>query len=86
MNDHLQHAVFVADIEEHHAAVVADVLDPARYAHLLSDVFFSELTAADSAVNIFFYHLKLSFHVLFYPFYGIITHLKRSINIFFRAY
>ncbi len=41
VNDHLQHAVFVADIEEHHAAVVADVLDPARYAHLLSDVFFS---------------------------------------------
>ena len=41
VNDHLQYAVFVADVEEHNAAVVADVLDPARYAHLLSDVFFS---------------------------------------------
>ena len=39
--DHLQHTVLVADIEEHNAAVVADILHPTGNAHLLTDIFFS---------------------------------------------
>ena len=62
---YLEYAVFVADIEEHNAAVIADILDPARHANLLTDVFFSEFTAAYGAVNVSFYHQKLSFQRYF---------------------
>ncbi len=41
MDYYLEYAVFVADIEEHNAAVVADILHPTGNAHLLTDIFFS---------------------------------------------
>ena len=80
VNYDLEYAVLVADIEEHYAAVVADILDPARHANLLTDVFFSELTAAYCAVDIWFYHSKPSFQILIYPFYGIIPQNGQAIK------
>ena len=41
VNDNLEHAVFVADVQKHNAAVVADIFHPAGYAHLLTDILFS---------------------------------------------
>ena len=41
MDNYLQNSIFITDIEEHNAAVIADVLYPAGYLDLLSDVFFS---------------------------------------------
>ena len=80
VNYDLKYAVLVADIEEHNAAVIADILDPARHANLLTDVFFSEFTAAYGAVDIWFYHSKPSFQILIYPFYGIIPQNGQAIK------
>ena len=41
VDNYLQNSVFITDIEEHNAAVIADVLYPAGYLDLLSDIFFS---------------------------------------------
>ena len=41
VNDNLQNSVLVADVKEHNAAVVTDILYPAGYLNLLADVFFS---------------------------------------------
>ena len=61
VDNDLQNAVLVADVEEHYAAVVADVLDPARYADLLTDVFFSQFAAAYGAVLVSLYHQNCPF-------------------------
>ena len=52
MHNDLGHAVLVTDIEEHNAAVVADILDPTRNAYLLTDMFFSQISAGHGAINI----------------------------------
>ena len=56
MDDHLSHAVLVADIEEHDAAVVADVLDPTGYAYLGAYMFFTDISARNGAIDISFHH------------------------------
>ena len=41
MYNDLKHSVLVADIQKHYAAVVADILYPARNLYLLTYIFFS---------------------------------------------
>ena len=61
VNYDLKYAVLVADIEEHNAAVIADILDPARHANLLTDVFFSEFTAAYGAFGFIIQNLPFRY-------------------------
>ena len=55
MYDDLGHAVLVADIEEHYAAVVADILHPTGKTDFLPYMILSQISAGDGAINVCFH-------------------------------
>src|SRR5262249_50007870 len=54
VRDHLGDPVMVAQIDEQHAAVVADAVTPAREPHLAADVACSERAAVVAAIVVHF--------------------------------
>ena len=57
---HLREAVMVAQVDEQHAAMIADAVAPAREAHGLADMLLAERAACMAAVAVHGYNARIS--------------------------